>query len=306
MNPELIMNVRRADPAVPPRAGAGLKPEHYRAILDSEPAVGFFEIHAENYIGEGGPPHRYLEAIRARYPLSLHGVGLSIGSHRDLDREHLARLKHLNARYAPGLFSEHLAWSTHDAGFFNDLLPVPYTKETLARVCRHIDEVQSALGRQMLLENPSVYVLFEESEIPETDFLRLIAERTGCGLLLDVNNVEVSATNAGYDAKAYIDAFPVEHIGELHLAGNSSTEDETGAKLLIDAHGSPVEPSVWSLFQLVLHRTGPKPVLIEWDNDVPPWSTLHAEARKADEILNKVAAIWNLPAAGYADAAPAR
>jgi uncharacterized protein (UPF0276 family) len=289
------MNTKRVDAAIPPRAGAGLKPEHYHAILEQNPAIGFFEIHAENYMGEGGPPHRYLEAIRARYPLSLHGVGLSIGGSRGLDKDHLRRLTALIERYQPGLVSEHLAWSTHDVGFLNDLLPVPYTKETLARVCEHIDEVQTALGRRMLLENPSVYVLFEESVIPETEFLREIAERTGCGLLLDVNNVEVSATNAGYDAKAYIDSFPVEYVGEIHLAGSTEAKDDHGVRMLIDAHGSPVEPPVWTLFQLLLHRTGPKPALIEWDNDVPEWPELHAEAMKAESALRKAAALWNLP-----------
>ncbi len=267
------------------RAGVGLKPEHYREILQTNPDIGFFEVHAENYMGAGGPPHRYLESVRARYPLSLHGVGLSIGSARGLDQAHLQRLKELIRRYEPGLFSEHLAWSTHEAGFLNDLLPVPYTNETLQKVCEHIDQVQSAIGRQMLLENPSVYVLFAESVIPEAEFLREIAKRTGCGLLLDVNNVEVSATNAKYDPYEYINAFPVEHVGELHLAGFAETRDDIGDRVLIDAHGSPVEPSVWSLYRHTLQTVGPKPTLIEWDNDVPSWHVLHAEATKAEIAL---------------------
>ncbi len=185
--------------AIPSRAGVGLKPQHYGDILAGAPDVGFFEIHAENYMGEGGPPLRYLDAIRARYPLSLLGVGLSIGADRPLDKDHLARLKRLIARCEPGLFSEHLAWSTHETGFLNDLLPLPYTEEALARICDHVDEVQATLGRRMLLENPSTYVVFAQSTIPEVEFLEAVATRTGCGLLLDVANVEVSATNQGYD-----------------------------------------------------------------------------------------------------------
>jgi uncharacterized protein (UPF0276 family) len=278
----------RVSSVIPPRSGVGLKPEHYREILENNPDVGFFEVHAENYMGAGGPPHRYLEAIRARYPLSLHGVGLSIGSARGLDQAHLQRLKELVRRYEPGRFSEHLAWSSHETGFLNDLLPLPYTDETLRLVCEHIDQVQMTIGRQMLLENPSVYVLFAESVIPEAEFLCEIAKRTGCGLLLDVNNVEVSATNVKYDPLAYIEAFPVEHVGEFHLAGFAETEDETGDRLLIDAHGSPVEPSVWALYRRAVRRAGPKPTLIEWDNDVPPWSVLLSEAMKAERVLHEL------------------
>jgi uncharacterized protein (UPF0276 family) len=267
---------------LPDRAGVGLKPEHIDAILMERPDIGFFEIHAENYMGDGGPPHRRLEAIRALYPLSLHGVGLSIGSPRPLDKDHLARLAALARRYEPGLFSEHLAWSSHDQGFLNDLLPLPYTEETLATVCAHIDQTQEAVGRQMLLENPSTYVLFAESRIPETDFLAEIARRTGCGLLLDVNNVEVSSTNHGFDPFSYLDSFPLDQVGEIHLAGYAEAEDEAGHPLLIDAHDSPVRPGVWELYEHVVARIGPKPTLIEWDNDVPDWATLHGEARRAE------------------------
>lgn len=295
--------VERTAASIAARSGVGLKPQHYREILETSADIGFFEVHAENYMGAGGPPHRYLEAIRARYPLSLHGVGLSIGSERGLDREHLQRLKDLVHRYEPGLFSEHLAWSTHETGFLNDLLPLPYTEETLNKVCEHVDQVQSTIGLRMLLENPSVYLLFEESEIPETEFLRAIAERTGCGLLLDVNNVEVCATNVNYDAKAYIEAFPVEHVGEIHLAGAAETQDDLGKRMLIDAHGSPVEPSVWSLYRSALRRTGPKPTLVEWDNDVPAWPVLYAEAMKAEAVLRDVSKKWN--AAVTVDAAHA-
>lgn len=270
---------------LPPRAGVGLKPEHYRAIIDGRPDIGWFEIHAENYMGAGGPPHRYLSAIRDRYPVSLHGVGLSIGAARPLDREHLKRLKQLNERYRPGLFSEHLAWSTHDSVFFNDLLPVPYNAESVARVACHIDEVQDTVGRQMLLENPSSYLRFVESTMSEIDFLSETVRRTGCGLLLDVNNVQVSAVNQQTDPIAYLDAFPVAHVGEIHLAGYAPEEDGKGAPLLIDAHDRPIDPAVWRLYQHAIDLTGPVPTLIEWDNDVPEWPVLFAEAKRADAVL---------------------
>jgi uncharacterized protein (UPF0276 family) len=279
----------RVASALPNRSGVGLKPEHVDEILRDRPALGFFEIHAENYMGAGGPPHRRLEAIRALYPLSLHGVGLSIGSPKPLDREHLGRLAALARRYQPGLVSEHLAWSSHDSGFLNDLLPLPYTPETLATVCAHVDQVQEALARPMLLENPSTYVVFRESTIEETDFIREIARRTGCGLLLDVSNVLVSATNHGFDARAYLDAFPLDSVGEIHLAGFAEAEDDAGHLVLIDAHDSPVRDHVWHLYREVIARRGPTPTLIEWDNDVPQWPVLLGEARRADAIMAKAA-----------------
>jgi len=282
--------VRVAAP-VPDRAGTGFKPEHFEAILADRPNLGFFEIHAENYMGEGGPPHRRLEALRALYPLSLHGVGLSIGSPGALDQEHLKRLANLNELYEPGLFSEHLAWSSHNEGFLNDLLPLPYTVETLARVCEHIDETQNAVGRRMLLENPSTYVLFAESTIEETDFLARIVKRTGCGLLLDVNNIVVSATNHGYDPKAYLSRFPIEHVGEIHLAGYAEAEDDAGRRLLIDAHDSPVRSEVWALYADAIALRGSVPTLIEWDNDVPDWPTLFGEVRRADRAMANAAAL---------------
>lgn len=271
---------------LPPRAGLGLKPEHYETIFAIKPDVGFFEVHAENYMGAGGPPHRYLEAVADLYPLSLHGVGLSIGAARDLDREHLKRLRGLIDRYRPQSFSEHLAWSTHETGFLNDLLPLPYTAETLARVVDHVDETQQWLGRQMLLENPSTYLLFSESTIDEVDFLTEIADRTGCGLLLDVNNVMVSAVNHHLDPVAYIDRFPIEMVGEIHLAGYDESVDGVGDRLLIDAHGSAVRSDVVELYQHTLSHSGALPTLIEWDNDVPDFATLQAEAVRADAMLN--------------------
>ncbi|MDE3177448.1 MAG: DUF692 domain-containing protein [Pseudomonadota bacterium] len=275
------MSTPRVASPLPPRAGVGFKPEHFADVMASRPAIGFFEIHAENYMGEGGPPHRRLEALRTLYPLSLHGVGLSIGGPRPLDRAHLKRLAALRRRYEPGLFSEHLAWSSHDEGFLDDLLPLPYTRETLRVVCDHIDETQDAVGR-MLLENPSTYVRFAASDIPETEFLAEIVRRTGCGLLLDVNNVEVQAGNHGIDPAAYLDAFPLESVEEIHLAGYAETRDDAGGALRIDAHDSPVRATVWAHYRAAIARIGPTPTLIEWDNDVPDWATLYAEARLAD------------------------
>lgn len=275
---------------LPARAGLGLKPEHYRDVLETRPDIGFFEVHAENYMGAGGPPHAYLEAVAALYPLSLHGVGLSIGGAGPLDTAHLRRLRALIDRYRPHSFSEHLAWSTHDTGFLNDLLPLPYTPETLARVSAHVEETQQAIGRQLLLENPSTYLVFAESTIDEIDFLEAVAERTGCGLLLDVNNVMVSCVNHRLDPHLYIDRFPVGRVGEIHLAGYDETTDGAGDRLLIDAHGSPVRTDVMALYDHALSRTGPVPTLIEWDNDVPDFATLHAEAARVEARIAAEAA----------------
>ena len=271
--------------AIPPRGGVGLKPEHYATILATAPDIGFFEVHAENYMGGGGPPHRYLTGIRERYPLSLHGVGLSIGGAAPLDRAHLARLKDLVKRYEPGLFSEHLAWSTHDGAFLNDLLPLPYTGETLARVVRHIDEVHESLGRQMLLENPSTYLAFAESSYSETDFIAEIVKRTGCGLLLDVNNVHVASTNQEWDAVRYIRDYPLAYVQEIHLAGYKRDADDKDRPLLIDTHDRPVDQIVWGLYQLAVTEIGPTPTLIEWDADIPSWPELAAEAARAETIM---------------------
>lgn len=273
---------------MPPRAGVGLKAEHYRTVIDLEPDLGFFEVHAENYMGAGGPPHRYLEAIRERYALSLHGVGLSIGADRPLEREHLRRLRGLIDRYSPALFSEHLAWSSHDSGFLNDLLPVPYTGETLARVCEHVDDVQTTLGRQLLLENPSTYLAFAESTWSEVDFIAEVVRRTGCGLLLDINNVYVASTNHQRDATAYIDAYPLAHVQQIHLAGYARDADEKGRPLLIDAHDRQVDEIVWGLYAHAIRHLGSTPTLIEWDADLPAWSVLEAEAQRAQAIMAAV------------------
>lgn len=269
---------------LPPAAGVGFKPEHFAAIRATRPAIGFFEVHAENYLGAGGLPHAQLAALRADFALSVHGVGLSIGGARGLDRDHLLRVKALCDRYQPESFSEHLAWSSHGAEYLNDLLPLPYTEETLATVAAHVDQVQTVLGRRMLLENPATYVLFEHSDIPETAFLAEVARRTGCGLLLDVNNVFVSATNHRTDPRDYLEAFALDLVGEVHLGGHAE-EDLPSGPLLIDAHGTPVADPVWALFAEVIARTGALPTLVEWDNDLPDWPVLAAEAALADSIL---------------------
>ncbi|MCI0467132.1 MAG: DUF692 domain-containing protein [Beijerinckiaceae bacterium] len=271
---------------LPRRAGAGFKPEHLSAISAAPQPVGFFEVHAENYMGDGGTPHAHLRFIRDNYALSLHGVGLNIGSSAPLDQSHLARLKKLCERYQPESFSEHLAWSSHGGVFFNDLLPLPYTGSSLRSVIEHVEEVQSVLKRPLLLENPAAYLRFRESTIPETDFLAAVARAAGCGLLLDVNNVFVSARNHAMSAAAYLDAFPLEFVGEIHLAGHYETMDGEGAPLCIDAHGTPIIEDVFALFDRVIARTGPVPTLIEWDNDVPEWPMLLSEVNAAQDRLD--------------------
>ncbi|MGA7267407.1 MAG: DUF692 domain-containing protein [Aestuariivirga sp.] len=271
-------------PDIPARGGVGLKAEHYKSVLAESPDLGFFEIHAENYMGAGGPPHRYLSAIRDLYPLSLHGVGLSIGGPGRLDADHLMRLKALIDRYQPGLFSEHLAWSTHETGYLSDLLPLPYTAATLQTVCDHIDETQSVLGRQMLLENPSSYLRFAESSFDEAGFIAEVVRRTGCGLLLDVNNVFVSARNLATGAMDYLAAYPLSHVQEIHLAGHDVIVENGGA-VLIDSHAAPVVDDVWQLYAAVIGKTGPLPTLIERDANVPPLAELVAEAGQAERIM---------------------
>jgi len=275
----------RSGAGLPARSGVGLKPEHFRDALETRPDIGFFEVHAENYMVDGGPFHHFLGRIREHYPLSLHGVGLSIGAEGPLDEGHLDRLDALMKRYQPASFSEHLAWSSHGEVFFNDLLPVPYDRATLYRVCDHVDRVQERLRRQMLLENPSTYLEFEASTMDEAAFLTEVIRRTGCGLLLDVNNVHVSCVNHGRDALAYISSLPLDAVGEIHLAGFATDRDAVGAPLLIDSHGAPVDEAVWSLYAAVLARTGPTPTLLERDNDVPSLATLLAEAQRAEDLM---------------------
>jgi len=267
--------------------GTSLKHEHLPAILaEGKQDSFFFEVHAENYMGAGGPPHAALSQIRQNYPVSIHGVCMSIGGLQPLDTAHLKRLKALVDRYEPALVSEHLAWSTHGTTYFNDLLPLPYTAATLTRVADHIDEVQEALGRPVLLENPSTYLIFPESTMRETQFLGELVRRTGCGLLLDVNNVFVSATNHGFAALDYLADFPLEHVGEIHLAGHTEQTDDEGDLLRIDSHDRPVSDAVWKLFDVVIGRHGPIPTLIEWDSDIPEWPLLKAEALAAQAIMD--------------------
>jgi len=265
--------------------GVGLKSEHYQQIIETRPDLGFFEIHAENYLVDGGAFHHYLTRIREIYPLSIHGVGLSIGGETALDNSHLNRLAALLDRYEPQSFSEHLAWASHGDIFLNDLLPLAYTQESVQCVCDHIDQVQSHLQRQMLLENPATYVEFSASNMSETDFINTVIERTGCGLLLDVNNVYVSCINHNRDPYAYIKALPHASVGEIHLAGFASETDAVGDPLLIDSHGSPVAQEVWSLYEHTLSLTGPVGTLIERDNDIPSFDVLFAESQQAGKLL---------------------
>ena len=273
---------------LPARAGLGLKPQHFTEILATRPDLGFFEIHAENYLVAGGPFHHYLGRIRERYPLSIHGVGLSIGAEGPLDTDHLDRLAALLARYEPESFSEHLAWSTHGGVFFNDLLPLPYDSTTLKRVCDHIDQTQDHLQRRMLLENPATYVEFAASTLDEATFITEIVRRTGCGLLLDVNNAYVSGINHHWNPQAYIAALPLAAVGEIHLAGFAEDQDAAGAPLLIDTHGAPIAAAVWELYAFALERLGPTPTLIERDNDIPPLAVLIAEAQCAERWIRYV------------------
>lgn len=270
---------------LPAGVGLGLKLQHADTILAERPPLAFFEVHAENYMVAGGPRHHYLERIRARYPLSIHGVGMSIGGEEALDREHLARLARLVERYQPEAVSEHLAWSGHGGHFANDLLPLAYTPASLQRVCDHIGQIQDGLQRPILLENPATYLTLADSSLEEADFINQAVRRSGCGLLLDVNNVHVSAVNHGHDALAYIELLPLDRVGELHLAGFDEQRDDAGARLLIDSHGAPIAEPVWELYRRVLERTGPLPTLIERDNQIPAFAELLAEVRRAETLL---------------------
>ncbi len=266
-------------------AGLGLKASHIDEALSS-PAVGlWFEVHAENYMVEGGARLAMLDAAREARPLSLHGVGLSLAGHLLPDTAHLRKLKRLADRFEPFLLSEHLAWSTLDGRAFPDLLPFPRTRDALHVVCRNIDFAQSLLGRRMLIENPSHYLAIEGHEWSETDFLAEVASRTGCGLLLDLNNVHVSAHNLGFDARAYLDTFPAHAVGEIHLAGACADAE---LDLLIDNHGAHVADAVWALLDRFLAAHGPRPVLIEWDRDVPPFAELMRERDQAAQRMAPV------------------
>jgi uncharacterized protein (UPF0276 family) len=270
--------------AAAPRAGIGLKPLHVDEILRHGAAVDFFEVHAENYMVAGGPFLRHLEQVRARWPLSIHGVGLSIGADGPLDARHLDRLAALVQRFEPHWVSEHLAWSSHDGRYFNDLLPLPYNAVTLNRVCDHIDQVQYRLKRRLLLENPSTYIEFVVSTMSEAHFLVEVQRRTGCELLLDVNNAFVSAINHARDPWTLIESLPDEAIGEIHLAGFAEDRDAAGNRLLIDHHGSAIDESVWALYERTVERLGPRPTLIERDNELPALAVLEEEASQARTV----------------------
>jgi uncharacterized protein (UPF0276 family) len=270
---------------LPLLAGVGYKPQHFMDILENPAPISWLEIHAENYMGDGGRPLAQLRHLAERFPISVHGVGLSIGGEAALDAAHLSNLKKLCDWLQPASFSEHLAWSTHDGAFLNDLLPLPYTPQTLTRVADHIDHLQEVLGRRMLLENPSTYVGFAETTWDEVDFLAEIARRTGCGLLLDVNNVFVSCVNQVCDPLDYIGRFPLHLVGEIHLGGHEQDRDSADRPLLIDSHGAEVADPVWALYAQVISDAGPRPTLIEWDNEVPDWPVLATEAARATAVL---------------------
>ena len=273
-----------AGTGLPRRAGIGFKSAHFDDLQHDPDPPAFIEVHAENYMGAGGLPHAQLTAIRESLPISLHGVGLSIGATAALDPAHLGRLEALVNRYQPAAFSEHLAWSSHGGTFFNDLLPLSYDAATQQRVCEHIDQVQQRLRRRLLLENPSTYFEFAGSTFSEPEFIAAVVRRTGCGLLLDVNNVHVSCHNNGHDSLAYLAALPLSAVAQIHLAGHARERFEDGSSLLIDNHGAPVSDPVWQLYAHVVATTGSLPTLIEWDTDVPAYATLRGQARIADEV----------------------
>lgn len=275
---------------LPARAGISFKPQHFDALLADDDRPAFIEVHAENYMGAGGPPHARLSALRECLPLSIHGVGLSIGGEAPLDQAHLARLQHLIARYQPAAFSEHLAWSSHGGHFFNDLLPLCYDNASLNRVCAHIDQIQERLGRQMSLENPSTYLELAGGSYNEPQFLSEVVRRTGCALLLDVNNVYVTCHNNGHDPAHYLLALPLSQVRQIHLAGHMQESDLNGHRLLIDDHGAPVCTAVWVLYRNLLTQTGPLPTLIEWDTRVPSYAVLRDQARQAQSLLNEAGA----------------
>lgn len=268
---------------MPPTAGLGLKPQHYADALAAKDEGLWFEVHPENYMSAGGPRLSALEAIRAHRPISLHGVGLSLAADADPDPEHLAALKRLVDRFEPFVVSEHLAWSTHRGVHQPDLLPFPRTKAALARIADNIERMQDALARRVLIENPSLYLPLTGHDLDEVEFLKALVARTGCGLLVDVNNVFVSASNLGYSAETYLDAIPADAVGEIHLAGHAP--DAGGSGLLIDTHGAPVAEPVWALHRRLIRRIGPRPTLIERDDDIPAFAELMAERNRAAHAL---------------------
>jgi len=267
---------------IPASAGVGLRTPHYREVIETHPDVAWFEVHSENFFADGGKPHDILEHVRAQYPLSLHGVGLSLGSTDPLNVWHLEKLKGLIERYEPGLVSEHLCWCSVDNRYLNDLLPLPYTEEALRHIVARIEQVQDYLGRQILIENLSSYLQFTDSTIPEWEFLSNVATASGCAILLDINNLYVNAHNHGFDPGVYLKAIPVSAVKEMHLAGHSNEGD-----CLIDTHSKPVSDAVWQLYARAVARFGRVPTLIEWDTDIPPLDVLLSEADRAQHIMEK-------------------
>lgn len=268
-------------PSFPQGSGVSLKPQHFETIISQQPDIGFFEIHAENYLAAGGPNRHYLDKIRQDYPITVHGVGLSIGGENPLNIQHLNQVAELVDRVEPIVFSEHLAWSSHDNLFYNDLLPLPYTEHTLNRVCQHIDQVQERLKRKILIENPATYLTFNQTAMPEAEFIRSIAERTGCGLLLDINNVAVSCFNHQADARSYLEQFPLNHVEQIHLAG-FALDDKSTPALRIDSHDCLVDDEVWQLYLELLTRHGDIATLIEWDGQLPSFETFESQVKQAN------------------------
>jgi uncharacterized protein len=275
---------------IPAQAGIGLRSPHYHQVLEEHPATAWFEVHSENFFGAGGEMPQILDQVREDYPVSLHGVGLSLGSSDRLNRSHLERLRQLIARVQPGLVSEHLCWGAVDGRYLNDLLPLPYTEEALDLMTERVQAAQEFLGRQVLIENVSSYLTYRHSTIPEWEFLAALAERSSCGILLDVNNIYVNAVNHGFDAHAYIRAIPSAHVGEIHLAGFTAKQG-LDVELLIDTHSRPVADAVWLLYADALAHCGPVPTLIEWDQDIPEFSILMSEADKAKRIMHDYRAV---------------
>lgn len=278
---------QRVSATIPARVGIGLRAPHYQDVLDTRPAVGWLEVHSENYFGDGGLPLHYLERARELYPISLHGVGLSLGSTDPLNREHLRRLKQLIARIEPGLISEHLCWSSVDGQYLNDLLPLPYTQEALDHVVARIVEVQDVLGRRLLIENLSSYLQYTHSTIAEWEFLAAVAERADCGVLLDVNNIYVSSRNHSFDPLDFVRAIPSQRVQEIHLAGHTVKQHADG-EMLIDTHSTRVNEDVWALYNTTIATLGARPTLIEWDSELPALSVLVEEAVIAEHLMERI------------------
>ena len=273
---------------IPAAAGIGLRFPHHELVAQGRPQVAWFEVHAENYFG-GGAARQLLTSVRRDYPLSLHGVGLSLGSAEGLDGQHLQRIAELVRSVEPGLVSEHLSWSVVGGRYLADLLPLPMTEEALAVVCRHVEQTQTTLQRRILIENPSTYLQFQHSTIPEWEFMAAVAQRSGCGILCDVNNIYVSASNHGWNPQAYLEALPVSAVGEIHLAGHAVRTLDDGSVLRIDDHGARVAAEVWALYRQALRCFGATPTLIEWDTDIPAFDVLLDEAAQASALMRGLA-----------------